>query len=334
MFRFLFTLLLLAVLSRNSSVDSARADAEASRAKAMASAAVSWLDSLTAARRQLAALPFGHAARRGWQATPGPRVGLAWGSMTKVQRALAESLMRTGLSPAGMRRFQGVKRLEGILRRRQGWRNPGLYWLAVYGDPSKAKAWSWRIEGHHYSRQFTCVAGSMSVSPSFHGANPAQAGASDQGLRVLASEEDVARELMLSLDEGRRARALLSSTARDFLPAAPRRLSTIRRRGLRAADMTDAQRAILWRLVRVWTESLHPELAAKEVARARATQRGEIRFGWMGGTKKGASHGYRVHGPTLLLEFWQGGNHIHTVWRDPLNEFGAASLASAEASAR
>jgi hypothetical protein len=37
-------------------------------------------------------------------------------------------------------------------------------------------------------------------------------------------------------------------------------------------------------------------------------------------------HGYRVVGPTFVFEYWQGGNHIHTVWRDPQNEYGSAWL--------
>lgn len=302
----------------------AGAKPEPSRAEAMATAAAAFLGSLTKAQRERAALAFGHPMRRRWQATPGRRVGLTLGALSKAQRRLADALLRTGLSESGMRKLNGVVQLERILYRRQTWRDPGLYWIAVYGAPSAKATWSWRIEGHHYSRHFTCVSGTVSATPSFHGANPARAGERDQGLRVLAAEEDVARELLASLDAKRRGRAVLTVPARDFLPSAPRELARLPAQGLPAKEMTEAQRAILWRVIRVWAAALHPTLAEAELARARRSKPGEIRFAWMGSAARGRAHGYRIRGSTFLLEYWQGRNHIHTVWRDPGNEFGAA----------
>ena len=33
-------------------------------------------------------------------------------------------------------------------------RDPGLYYLTVFGDPSAKGAWGWRLEGHHVSLRF------------------------------------------------------------------------------------------------------------------------------------------------------------------------------------
>lgn len=39
----------------------------------------------------------------------------------------------------------------------------------------------------------------------------------------------------------------------------------------------------------------------------------------------GERHYYRIQGPTFLVEYdhtQNGGNHIHSVWRDPADDFG------------
>ena len=301
------------------------------RATVMSRAARGWLAVLSKEQRALAALPFTHPQRERWQATPGNRVGLAWGRMKEAQQAAAEALLRSGLSEAGMTKFRGVRTLEGILRvqaaaqvrRSPSWRDPGLYWIAVFGTPAPSGTWSWRIEGHHFSRHFTCVNGQVSVTPAFHGANPAR---SRSGLRVLAAEEDVARTLLGSLDAAQRRHALVRERARDFLPAAPRDLRRLGGAGLPVGHMTPAQRVHLWRLIDVYIENLHPDLAHEVRTRVRATQPEAIRFSWMGSAQPGRSHGYRIHGPALFVEYWHGGNHIHSIWREPGNEYGRGSL--------
>ena len=50
-----------------------------------------------------------------------------------------------------------------------------------------------------------------------------------------------------------------------------------------------------------------------------------MRFGWAGATERGRQHYYRVQGPRFLIEYdasQDGGNHIHTVWRDFNGDFG------------
>jgi hypothetical protein len=52
-------------------------------------------------------------------------------------------------------------------------------------------------------------------------------------------------------------------------------------------------------------------------------------FAWAGSTKNGEPAYFRIQGPTLLIEYApQGGNnsstdHIHTIYRDPTNDYGA-----------
>jgi hypothetical protein len=52
---------------------------------------------------------------------------------------------------------------------------------------------------------------------------------------------------------------------------------------------------------------------------------GELYFAWAGSATPGERHYYRIHGPTVLIEYdntQNDANHIHSVWRDLTDDFG------------
>src|SRR3989442_1519354 len=71
-----------------------------------------------------------------------------------------------------------------------------------FGSPAKTGKWGWRVEGHHLSVTFTLDRGQVdSPTPFMFGANPATVKAGPQaGLRAIPEVEDLARELIKSLD--------------------------------------------------------------------------------------------------------------------------------------
>ena len=50
----------------------------------------------------------------------------------------------------------------------------------------------------------------------------------------------------------------------------------------------------------------------------------ETYFAWYGPTTNGSAAYYRIQGPSLLIEYAPQGstNHIHTIIRDPSNDYG------------
>ena len=55
-----------------------------------------------------------------------------------------------------------------------------------------------------------------------------------------------------------------------------------------------------------------------------------LTFAWAGRTEPGQRHYFRIQGPGVLIEHdnTQGnGNHIHSVWRNPADDFGDDVLA-------
>ena len=161
----------------------------------------------------------------------------------------------------------------------------------------------------------------------FFGADPAevQRGAR-QGLRALADEEDIGRELVLSLDEAQRAAALISAVApRDIVTGSARRVEPLSPVGIRATDLRPEQAAILVRLLEVYLGRMAEPLAAQRRAALERADFREVAFAWAGSTRRGEGHYYRVQGPSFLIEYdntQSNANHIHTVWRDFAGDFG------------
>ena len=85
-------------------------------------------------------------------------------------------------------------------------RDPELYWLMLFGSPSREKPWGWRVEGHHLSLNFSAVTSELiATTPAFMGSNPAEVrDGAHAGLRILGAEEELARALLGSLDDGQR----------------------------------------------------------------------------------------------------------------------------------
>ncbi|SFK77595.1 DUF3500 domain-containing protein [Geodermatophilus ruber] len=191
----------------------------------MADAARAWLASLDQGQREQAAWPFGAGGeRQRWFYTPTDHGGLPLRDMRPAQQSLAMQLVATGLSRAGYVTVSTIMGLENVLDQVEGWsvdwgrergRDPQLYWLRVFGEPGDQGAWSWRFGGHHVSLNLLVVDGEVqATTPCFLGADPAESPLlGPHLLRPLGGAEDLARDLVRSLDEAQSAQALLTGVA-------------------------------------------------------------------------------------------------------------------------
>ncbi len=193
----------------------------------MEEAASDWLAALPDELRAKANPPFADPRREVWYYTPTDHEGVPMADLTVRQVQLAHRLLASGLSLPAYRRATVIMNLEAWQDALGGWRvprgsmrgvmhgqDPAMYFAMVFGEPGSA-AWGWRFGGHHVSVHNTIVNGEIvSVTPTFFGANPHEADLSDyQSLRPVAGEEDLARELVHSLDTAQRSVAIISKAA-------------------------------------------------------------------------------------------------------------------------
>jgi len=162
--------------------------------------------------------------------------------------------------------------LEGVLREMSTFgigRDPDLYYLTLFGEPSNDKAWAFRFEGHHLSLHFSSATGRLvSSTPAFFGAEPSKVlSGPHAGLRVLGDQEDAARRLFDSLDAAQRKVAIIATSAPGDIILSPSRKSVPDPEGLPASQMTDAQRKLLMELIAVYTGNLREDLARAQIGR-------------------------------------------------------------------
>lgn len=301
----------------------------------MRQAATAFVESLRPELRERAVLAFDDANRLDWHYIPRRRAGVSLKEMHNAERLAAHDLLRAGLSSRGYRKAMLVVALEDVLReieegrgQNASFRDPGLFFVTVFGDPAGGGPWGWRFEGHHLSLNFSSVAGEVAVTPAFFGSNPGQVRAGPRaGLGVLLEEESLGRRLVESLDAAQREIGVLSGPVpRDVLLSpggAADRLDTSK--GVAYADMTASQRELVEALLAEWAGNLEPGLAAVQGARMREAGLDGVRFLWIGSDEAGRPHYYRLSGPRFVIEYdntQDNANHIHTVWHDPERDFG------------
>jgi hypothetical protein len=327
--RLILSLVLLAALAAGAIVSAQRSSA------AMTTAAGAFLAALSPEQRQRAVFPFESDERFRWNFVPTelfPRNGLLIRDMTMEQRALAQDLLKTGLSQRGYLTYTSIIALENVLKVLEPGgkfvRDPEGYRFSLFGAPGAAAPWGWRVEGHHVSLHFTVVNGTaVASSPTFAGTNPAEVrDGPEKGTRVLAAHEDAGRALITALDASQRATAVFNNVApNDIVTSNQNTIDPLAPAGLQASAMTPAQREQLMAIVDIYAGMMAPDIAADRLAKIRAAGVEKLTFSWAGPLERGQRHYYRVQGPTFLIEFdnsQNDGNHVHSVWRDFNGDFG------------
>jgi hypothetical protein len=306
-------------------------------AQVMRRAAQDLLDCLDAEQRREVTGPFDPREWHRWTYLPGTRPGLRLGELTAEQRERAFDLLHTAFSRRGVADLQLVLRTEEIRRELAAHDRtfvPHLdppYWLRVLGTPS-AEPWSWRVSGHHLLAQATLVGDEVATAPQFFGAEPAEVGSGpSRGFQSLPREQDLARQLVLVLEDDQRRQAVASPVAPDdILSRQDPAVVGFPSGGLARSRMDRQQGDLLEALVRQYLDRSPAAVADEAWSGIVAAGWREVRFTWSGALQRGAGHYYAVTGPTFVLEYdntQDSGNHIHSVWRDRRRDFGADLLA-------
>jgi hypothetical protein len=300
----------------------------------MLDGALLFLGSLTSEQKGRVTYPLSSEERFNWHYIPRPRRGLSFKEMDGSQQKFAHALIASGLSLEGYAKAMAIMGLEAILKDLEGEarrfpRDPDLYHMTLFGNPSDKSSWGWRVEGHHLSLNFLIAHGRhIAPAPNFFGSNPAQVpeGYRLSGLSILAREEGLARHLLLSMTAEERARIIVDSEApADIVTRNERRVKLDNPLGIPMSEMEAEQKKIFLDLLSVYLGRMPEDVAASRRNEIEKEGTSSIHFAWAGSEMRGSPHYYRLHGPSFLIEYdntQNNANHIHTVWRDLKNDWG------------
>lgn len=297
----------------------------------MAQAANNFLADLTPEQKAKTVFKVEDAERKNWHYVPKDRKGITFKELSPAQRLLAHALLSSGLSHRTYGKAVSIMSLDEILKELEAGkgpvRDPELYYISIFGTPGGKEVWGWRVEGHHLSLNFTTAEGGMtSTTPSFLGTNPGEVKSGPRaGMRVLAREEDLGFELINALTDEQRKIAVLTKDAPADILNVPGRNDWTKPEGLAQSAMTEAQKAILSKLIHEYIDRARPDLAVQDWAKIEKAGLDKIFFAWAGALEPGQGHYYRAQGPTFVLELdntQNNANHVHAVWRDFDGDFG------------
>ncbi len=178
--------------------------------------------------------------------------------------------------------------------------------------------------GHHLAINLTMGGSQASMTPSLPAAQPATYTVEGRTVRPLGAENDKGFALINALDTAQRSQAILNYHVADLVLPPGKDGQTIQPEGIRATSLTPTQQTMLLEIIREWAGIMADAYAEARMADIKANLP-QTYFAWSGPTTNGSAAYFRIQGPTLVIEYapQRGVDHIHTIYRDPTNDYGA-----------
>lgn len=319
----------------------AQGDSKDASGKAMLQAAQKYRSGLSKDQLAKTSFAFDDAERLNWHFIPRERKGLPLRELEGDSLKAAHGLIASGLSQAGYDQALSIMSLEEVLyllepgdrAERRERRNPGKYYISIFGTPSDTGKWGWRLEGHHISLNYTLDKGDViSSTPEFFGTNPANIEAGpERTIRPLGTEEDIARQILKLCTPEQMKVVLIDKTAPGDLRVGPNTQApsaqpeTTPPVGIPAAKMSADQKKLLAELLGEYLKNMPADISGRRRATLMQAGIDNIYFAWWGQSERNEPHYYRVQGPTFLVEYnntQNKANHVHLYWRDLAGDFG------------
>jgi hypothetical protein len=153
-----------------------------------------------------------------------------------------------------------------------------------------------------------------------------------KGKEILKDEARLGFDLLYSLNEAQRQKAIINTKApNDIVTDSSRKAIIKEQTGILYSELTAAQQKKLVQLVQLYINRYKSSFARKMMNDIEKAGLKNVRFAWAGAQQPGLGnpHYYRVQGPTIIIEYdntQNNANHAHTVVRDLKYDFGGDEL--------
>jgi hypothetical protein len=236
------------------------------------------------------------------------RQGVSFQEMTGSQRDAAFGLLEASLSARGLKLTRDIMRLNETLAELTNdheFLGEWLYFITVMGKPSASEPWGFQLDGHHAIVNYFMLGDQVVMTPFFAGSEPVTATSGKyNGVSILQDEQNRGLDMLLALDNARRAKAILNpnKTKNYNLTEAFKDNVVLDYAGAPAADFSQPQRDRLLDLVDLYVGNMddgHARVKMDEVKR----HIDRTWFAWIGGSDSSGVYYYRIHSPVILVEF-------------------------------
>ncbi|MCC3292147.1 DUF3500 domain-containing protein [Arthrobacter sp. zg-Y1110] len=269
------------------------------------------------------------------------RAGLNLADLTDEQKTAALAVLQALLSDEAYDTVSGIMGGDEYLQQNSSSteQSLGQYYIAFFGEPSDTGAFEVQFGGHHLGINATLdgATDAITFAPTHLGVQPAVY-TDDDGNEVrpfdgiytdaFAFFDSLTGEQQAALTSGDVSMCAPGDTC-DFDAGA----------GLTGADLTDAQRQLLLDLIANWSGMADEQTTADSRAKIEATIDDTV-IAWTGETTYDMSTGdgisFSISGPNVYVAFQaqqgsagadvegvstSGWGHVHTIYRDPTNDY-------------
>lgn len=268
------------------------------------------------------------------------RKGISVNELNAAQRKALFALLSTTLSGETVKKVNDIMQLDLVLKELEHrqesdhYRDPGKYFLTIFGVPAAHTVWGWRFEGHHVAFNFSADKNELVAgTPGFLGANPAIVLEGPQkDKQVLKAETEQGFALLRSLSPEEIQKTVIATTApAEIITGASRQAMIAHPNGIRYGELSPAHQQLLLGLISLYVHRFTKLFADNMLKDIQQAGLDSLYFTWAGSQEHalGKPYYYRIQGPTLIIEYdntQNNANHIHTVVRDLKNDFGGDLL--------
>ncbi len=261
------------------------------------------------------------------------RAGLRMGDLSPAQQAAAMAVVAATLSARGYQHVVDQVAADEVLKGTGGGGNlvfgKDEYYISFLGKPSASAIWMWQFGGHHLAVNATIAGKDITLAPSLTGGQPTSFQQNGQTIRTIGEDVDAAFKFVNKLDAAQQKKAIIGAQYTDLVLGPGQDGKVMQPEGVKASELSAEQQTLLLDVIYQRVNLLNDEDTAGQMAKIKASL-GETFFAWSGPTAAGSAAYYRVQGPTVIIEFSpqsMGGDataHIHAMFRDPTNDYGAA----------
>ena len=296
-----------------------------------------------------------------WTNFPGGsnvRNGVFFRDLKPEQVEAAMKVARVALGEEGFSRYQEVRAADDAFAKGRGGRGPGgpdrkkadgdpakkkasgvakkkgggggmnfgamNYMIAFLGKPSKTTPWILQLGGHHLAINIY-YKGTTGAATPYHVAAQPTVWKDDQGKthEPLAPMRESLHGLLGSLTPKQSKQAKLEARFNDVY-VGPQKDGKFpaKSEGVLVSELSDVSKDFVKKAIAAWTGDTPQGAQYRKLYEAELDK---VKVSYSGTTNLSDRGDYvRIDGPRVWIEFaTQGSDHVHTIWRDRLTDYGA-----------
>ena len=273
------------------------------------------------------------------------RSGIKLGDLGDTQRAAALKVLKSLLNDEAYAKVTGIMAGDQYLKDNANASDLGntQYNIAFFGSPSTTNDWSIQFGGHHVGINATFSNGAITFAPTHLGTQPTTyTDSNGQTQSALGDMYQTAFDFYNSLTDEQKQKLYQGEEVKNLTCAPGDTCDYPTGTGIKGSELTDEQKQLLLKVIANWTNLADSETTQATMDQISATL-DDTYVNWSGATVYDTSQGkgiyFQISGPKVYIELasqdndagatvsgvqTSGWGHIHTIYRDPTNDYAGS----------